>query len=304
MQTAHVVNPTQVCADLAGRQHGVLHRAQLLAAGVSPGVVTRMTRSGALHRLHRGVYAVGHLALPPFAAEQAALLACGEPSLISDRSALYLWGLAARPPDVHVTAVGHHCRRRSGIRVRVLPAIDQRDIRHRQGIPLSSPCRTLIDVAATVGPAELEDALAEARVRKLVRDGELEAALKRVGRVRGAAAMRRFLAHEGGPAITRSTAERRFRTLLRQAELPQPQSNWRAAGYEVDFLWEAERVVLEVDGWRFHGHRRAFERDRKKDMVLRDAGYLVIRVTWRQFTEQPLVVIAHVARILDRSRRA
>lgn len=303
-QKMHVGGALAVCAELAGRQHGVVHRGQLLAAGLTPEKIKGMARSGALHRLHRGVYAVGHLALPPFAHEQAAILACGEPSLISSRSALYLWGLAARPSDVHVIALGHHCRKRVGIHLRLLAAIDDRDVRRRHGLPLTSPARSLIDLAATAGPVELEDLVAGARVRRLVGEGELEAALARAGKARGAAAMRRFLAEEGGSDMTRSIAERRFRRCLRQAELPQPKTNRKVAGYEVDFLWEAEKVAVEVDGWRFHGHRRAFERDRRKDMILTGAGYLVIRVTWRQFTEQLLVVITHVARMLDRRRSA
>ena len=146
--------------------------------------------------------------------------------------------------------------------------------------------------------------------------------------------MRAFLAEEGGPAITRSRAERRFRRLLQDAHLPQPKLNAPVAGLRVDFLWEAERValevdgyrfhssrsrferdradflwkaekvVLEVDGWRFHGDRRAFENDRKRDRILSDAGYHVIRVTWRQFTEESLALIAHIARMLDRRSRS
>jgi very-short-patch-repair endonuclease len=293
-----------VCAGLAAAQKGVIARSQLLEQGIHPSQVKRWTRAGSLHRLHHGVYAVGHLALAPLAREQAAILACGNAAILSHASAAYLWGmLPERPEFVQVAVVARQCRVQDGIRVHRVALLARRDIRRRDGLWLTSPARTAIDLAATAGPVELEDAVAEARVRNLIRDGEIEAALERAGRARGAAAMRRFLAEEGGPQITRSRAERRFRGHLRQAELPQPKTNGRAAGFEVDFLWEPEKVVLEVDGWRFHGHRRAFEWDRKKDMILRDAGYLVIRVTWRQFTEQPLVVIAHVARMLDRAGR-
>jgi len=303
MRQMHVGSALQACAELANRQHGVVARNQLLAAGVTPDVVKGLVSSGGLHRLHRGVYAVGHVALPALAREQAALLACGAPSLISDRSALHLWGLADRPAEVHVAAVGHHCRERSGIRLRLLGGIDERDLRRRGGLPVTSPARTIVDWAPAASPVELEDVVAEARVRRLIRDGELQAALERAGQARGTRTMRRFLAEEGGSGMTRSRAERRFRGLLRQAELPEPETNRAVAGLEVDFLWSAEQVVLEVDGWSFHGHRRAFERDRRRDMILTAAGFLVIRVTWRQFTEQPLIVIAHVARMLDRHGR-
>ena len=174
---------------------------------------------------------------------------------------------------------------------------DARDVR------LTSPARTLIDFAADASYFGLERAVAEARVQKLLRDGELEGALARAGRRRGTAKMRAYLRSEQGPAMTRSEAEREVRRLTRAARLPQPKANARVAGYEVDFLWPEQRVILEVDGYRYHGHRRAFERDRRKDMALVDAGYLVIRITWRQLTEEPFAVIAHIARALDRAAR-
>ena len=71
----------------------------------------------------------------------------------------------------------------------------------------------------------------------------------------------------------------------------------------MDFVWPEEKVILEIDGWKFHGHRRAFERDRKRTMILSDAGYHVIRITVRQFTQEPLALIAHIARVLDRRAR-
>ena len=266
-------------------------------------MIAGLIRAGFLHVLHRGVYAVGHLALAPFAREQAALLACGAGATVSHRSALHLWGLLdVAPADVDVT-VRHHCRPKPGIRLhRVL--LDPRDIRNRHGLPVTSPAQSLIACAAEATDRELEDALAEARAHRLIREGELEQVLDRAGRQRGAARMRALLKAEGEPGITRSHAERRFRRLLREAGLPEPRTNVRlACGVEVDFLWEAERVVVEVDSWQFHGHRRAFERDRKKSIILTDAGYLAIRITWKQFTEQAVWLVAQLARTLDRCAR-
>jgi very-short-patch-repair endonuclease len=277
---------------------------QLLAAGVPPGVITRLIHDGFLHQLHRGVYAVGHLAIPEFGREQAALLACGKGSVITGRSALYLWAiLDAGPAEVEVMVAGRRRRRRRGIRLHLVDAIAPGDVRTQHGLKVVFPAGALIEFAAEATPDELGDAVAEARSRKLVRDGELEAAVAAAGRRRGAAQMRAFLHDEGEPAITRSRAERRFRKLLRAAQLPQPRVNAKVAGLVPDFLWESEKVVLEVDGWKFHGHRRAFENDRKRDRILSDAGYHVIRVTYRHFTEEPLALIAHIARILDRRAR-
>ena len=302
---AHLLAAARVCANLANQQKGVVDRKQLLAAGVPPGVIKRLIRAGFLHPIFRGVYAVGHLALPPFAKEQAALLACGEGSLITGPSALYLWGiLDVAPADVDVTVPGRHCRKRRGIRLRLVDAIDEHEVRRRHGLRVVFPARALIEFAAEASFDQLGDAVAQARIKSLIREGELEAAVARVRRIRGAAQMRAFLHGEKEPAITRSRAERMFRRFLRQARLPQPNTNVLVAGCEVDFLWPAERVVLEVDGWKFHGHRRAFESDRKKDMILADAGYHVIRVTLRHFTQEPLALIAHIARVLDRRSRA
>jgi very-short-patch-repair endonuclease len=301
----HVGSALRICGQLAAKQKGVVSRVQLLAAGIAPGVIKRLIRRGFLHPVHRGVYAVGHTALPQFGREQAALLACGEGAVLSGRSALYVWGLVKTAPrEVEVTVPGRHCRKRKGIRLRLVDALPSQDVRTRHGLALTFPARALIDYAADASPDELGDAVAEARSRELIREGELEAAVTRARRLPGAAQMRAFLREEGGPAITRSRAERRFRKLLQDAHLPQPKLNGRVAGLCVDFLWEAEKVVLEVDGYRFHSHRRAFENDRKRDRILSDAGYHVIRVTWRHFTEETLALIAHIARMLDRRNRS
>lgn len=292
-----------MCATLAARQKGVVSRAQLLERGLSPAIVSRLIRAGSLHRLHRGVYAVGHCVLPEFGREQAALLACGAGAVLGGRSALYLWGILERAPiEVDVIVAGRHCRKQAGIRTHRVDTLKDRDLRTRHGLSLVFPARALIEYADAATREELDDAVAEARISPLLRDGELEAATKAAGWRRGVAQMRAFLRDEQGPAITRSRAERRFRRILQDARLPQPESNALLAGLLVDFLWEAEKVVLEVDGYRFHSHRRAFETDRERDRRLADAGHHVIRVTWRHFTQEPLALIAHIARMLDRRR--
>jgi very-short-patch-repair endonuclease len=289
---------------LATPQAGLVKRAQLVAEGVGSNVVKRQLRVGSLHRRHRGVYVVGHLALAPLADETAALLACGDRAVISHRSAAHMWSLIARPPaDVEVTLVGRRCRPKQGVRLHWVAAIDEQDVRLRGGLLVTSPARTLIDLALEAGYAELERAVAEARARRLLDDGELERALERSRGRRCAARMRRFLRSEGGPALTRSGGERRMRKLLRDAQLPQPVLNATVAGCEVDFLWAAQRLIVELDSYDFHGHRLAFERDRRRDMVLQDAGYQVIRITGRALVYEPLSVVAHIARALDRRAR-
>jgi very-short-patch-repair endonuclease len=275
--------------------------AQLVAAGVPARTIKRWASRGLLHRIHRGVYVLGHTELAFGARERAALLASGPGAVISHASAAFQWGLCeAPPPVVDVTITGRQRRSKPGIRLHRTRAISPREIRQRHGLAVTSPARTVIDLAAAATLDELDRLVAESRVKRLIRPGELEAALARAGRTVGAARMRRFLAGEVEPDFTRSKGERRLLDLLRQSRLPQPRSNRRAAGYEVDFLWEAEKLVVEFDGYRFHGHRRAFERDRRKDVELANAGYQVLRFTWRQLTEEPLVVIAAIARALGR----
>jgi very-short-patch-repair endonuclease len=264
-------------------------------------VIKRQARNGALHRIHRGVYIVGHLALPGTAMEFAALLACGEGALISHRSAAYLWSmLEEQPQDVDVTLVGRRCRPKEGVRVHGVARLDRRDVRRKGEITLTAPARTLIDLASDASDQELERAVSEARVLRLLREEELERALERAGQRTGGGRMRAFLRDEAGPSFTRSDGERRLRKLIRVARLPAPIVNARAAGFEVDFLWPDQRVVVEVQGYRYHQHRGAFERDHRRAMALENAGYHVIRITWRQLVEDPLAVVAQIARALER----
>jgi very-short-patch-repair endonuclease len=235
------------------------------------------------------------------AKEAAALLASGPSAVISHRSAAHLWRLLDEPPPkVEVTLVGRRCRPKQGVTIRTVARFERRDGRKKRGIWLTSPARTIVDLAAEADDHELERLIAKARERRLLREGELEAALARAGRRRGVASLRAILRSEAGHAMTRSEVERRCRRLLEAAGLPQPRVNRRVAGYEVDFLWPEHRVILEVDTFMFHGHHRAFEWDRRKTMALQDAGYHVIRVTRRQLTEEPYWVIARIARALER----
>ncbi len=296
--------PFSVAAQLASGQQGMVSRRQLRAAGISRHVIDGWVRTGVLHRAHRGVYVVGHLALAPYAPEAAALLACGEDAVISDGSAALLWGLTdERRSTVHVTVTNGRCRAPRGVCIH-RRQWKWREVRRRHGLPVTSPARTLIDLAASVTMVDLERLIAQARINRLIRPGELEKALERSAGRRGAARARAVLASEGKSGLTRSEAERMLRRLLRRAALPLPQTNAKVEGYEVDFLWPKERVVVEVDSWQFHGHRAAFERDRRKNLALQAAGYEVLRITATQLAREPFLVIAQIARALARAARA
>jgi very-short-patch-repair endonuclease len=236
----------------------------------------------------------------PGAAELAGVLACGPKTVVSHRSAVALWGLGQAVGDqVQVTVSGRHCRSRPGVRVHRVGTLDPRDRRLHRGIPVTSPARALLDFAAEAAHDELEQALAEARVRNLVSDRELQAAIRRAPYRSGAAALRAELEREAGPQWTQSGAERRMLQLIRAARLPPPQTQVRIAGWPADFLWPEHKLIVEVDGYPFHSHRRAFERDRRRDAAHVAAGYRVIRVTYRQLREEPLAIAVVIARAIE-----
>ena len=299
-----------VIAAIADEQYGVVSYAQLIDAGIGPSAIHTRVRRHQLHRLHRGVYAVGHTALVPLAREMAALLACGRCAVISHLSAGVLWRilelLEGAAPPVDVTVPRGAARARPGLTVHRTRDLGRDEVRMMQGIALTSPARTLLDLAEVLTGRELEAAYGEAIVRRLTSEAALRRLIgARPGR-RGAAPLQSLLDRQAGPSLTRSQAEERFLALVRQAGFPHPEVNVRLGGHLVDFLWRDERLVVEVDGYRFHSSRAAFERDRLRDAALEEAGLWVIRVTWRQLTEQPYALVARLARALrpDRSGEA
>jgi very-short-patch-repair endonuclease len=176
------------------------------------------------------------------------------------------------------------------------PSADPDTTTYKQ-IPITTPARTLLDLAPTLEPRQLEQALAEALRRRLTRPQALRSLLARHSGRPGVPALRRLLESDA-PAFTRSELEERFLTLVREAGLPAPEVNAKLGPYEVDFLWRDERLVVEVDGWDFHSDRKAFEEDRRRDAELTARGYRVSRVTWRQIADEPIAVIARVAAAL------
>jgi len=166
---------------------------------------------------------------------------------------------------------------------------------------VTSPARTVCDLAATEPRKDVERALEEAIFARLTTEREVEAVLDRHGNRPGSALMRAILHAEAGTGLTRSAAERALLKLIAAAHLPRPEKNVRVSGHVADFLWRAERLIVEVDGYRFHGHRAAFERDRRRDRTLRAAGYEVIRITWRALKDEPFGVVADLTRALARA---
>lgn len=283
---------------LASLQCGMVQRRQLDALGISRGSIASRVASGCLYRRFPGVFSVGYPRDDWPARLAGALLYLRQDCVISHRAAACLWGLAPEPELVQVTVIGRQVESRPGLRLHRVAGLDIRDVRIRDGFPVTSPARALIDFASEADEAELVRALAEGRVAGLIKDTDLTAASARCPRRSGTARLNLVIRQEVGRAPTRSHAERLLLSVVRRADLPEPMVNVRLLGFEVDFLWREARLVVEMDGFAAHGHRGAFEKDRRRDQVLIAAGYRVIRVTWRQLCEEPVAVAARIAQAL------
>lgn len=292
-------------AWVASRQLALITIPQLDVAGVGRGGVRRRRENGSLHLVYRGVYLVGHPVPPPGALELGAVLACGRRTLVSNRSAAALFGLAKPPEDaVEVTVIARGCRSRTGLQVHQVGTLATADQGRQNGIPVTSPARTAIDYAATATYEEAEWVIAEAFALKLVTEPEIREAIDRAPHRAGVALVKAILGQPGGPARTRSGGEGAMLRLIRAARLPTPRTNYRVAGFTADFCWPDARLIVEVDGHPFHSTRAAIERDHRRDLVHREAGYEVLRFTAKQLAEAPVYVATVIARALDRHSRA
>jgi very-short-patch-repair endonuclease len=298
------MGPDVVVAWVAARQLGLITAEQLIAAGVGRGSIRWRLAHGALHRVFRGVYLVGHSVPAPGAFEFAAVLACGGGTVVSHRSAAGVWCIAAAPTgEVEVTVVGRDCRSRLGLRVHQVGTLDPRDRSTRKGIPITAPAWTVIDYAATSGYEEAERAIAEAFALRLLTEPQLRAALDRGPHRAGVAQVRAIIGQAGGPRRTRSGGERAMLRLIRAAKLPPPLTNHPVEGFNADFFWPEVGLIVELDGGDFHRPRPAFERDHRRDIVHKDAGHEVLRVSGQQLDQEPLYIATVIARAYDRRSR-
>jgi very-short-patch-repair endonuclease/predicted transcriptional regulator of viral defense system len=288
----------RVAAEIAERQHGVVAHRQVQAIGLSAAQVEGRLRRGQWHRIHRGVYAVGHTRIGIEGRWMAAVLACGPGAVLSHRSAGRLWRLlrtSGGPIEVTRSA---GWRAPSGIAAHRCPLADD-EWTARDGIPVTGVSRTVLDLAAVLSKRQLERAMNEAEILRLTDIVSLPALLERHSRRPGAAALRAVLAAQD--ALTGPTAndfEERFAALLDVHGLPKPRFNAdlvvRGRHYTASRLGLAPRLIVELDGGAVHRTPRAFEEDRKRDRTLTAAGWRTIRVTWRQLRDDPAGVAEDV----------
>jgi very-short-patch-repair endonuclease len=292
----------RAAARIASAQLGNITRGQLLAIGVGIRAIDNWLARGRLIVQFRSVYALGHRSLPPLSREMAAVLACGKNALLSHASAAYVSGFRPQPRDavVHVTVIGRHVRSRPGIRVHQVSRLQSRDCRTKHRIPITSPARTLIDIAPGLDDRELELAVHEAIATHKVSTNQLKAALLAYPRRRGTARLSR-LANVGGPlTLTQAGSEEKLYRSLRKSGLPVPLTHHDVAGFEADFYWPGHRLVVEVDGVDFHSTRPKIERDHRKDIEFRKRGIDTLRFTGRQVSAELETTLVTIARELGR----
>ncbi len=268
-------------AVLAERQHGVVARRQLILLGFGGRAIDRRIAQARLHPVHSGVYSVGHRVLSQRGRWMAAVLACGPGAVLSHQSAASLWNIRHTAKGRIDVTTPRDLRPRPGIHPHraVLPSDE---ITIHDGIPTTTPARTLLDLAAVVPRQTLERALDEAEILRLPGPAPL---LDRYPRRRGAKNLRALLLTSRSPTPTRNEFEARFVTLLDEYGITRPEINIIIEGYEVDAAWREARLIVELDGFATHGTRHAFERDRLRDRRLQAAGWRVIRLTWEQLAE-------------------
>ena len=259
----------------------------MLELGLGTSAVGEWVGRGRLHRLHRGVYAVGHEHLTRNGRFMAAVLACGEKAALSHFSAAVLWGMLSGEGKIHVTTPMD--RRRSGLVVH-RAAVGENERGQRAGIPVTTPARTLIDLADVAPRRTLERAIDEAEFLRL----DCTGLAPRRGR-KGCGTLMRVLAeHRPGSTRTRTHLEELFIALCDRYRLPRPEVNVYVEGYECDFVWPEQRLIVETDGGAAHGTPRAMKRDPIRDADLMAAGWRVWRLTYELLFKAPETVAEHL----------
>lgn len=267
--------PHGVVARLANEQHGIATTGQLLELGMSGASIARWAREGKLHRLHQGVYAVGHRAISAEAGWMAAVLASGKGAVVSHRSAAVLWTLLrprGGPVEISIPSRAGR-RRRAGIHLHRCPSLGAEEVTRRLGIPVTTPERTIRDLRRTAPAWEVRRATRQAEFLKLPLGG-----IKTDG--------------------SRSDLETDFLALCERHHIPAPEVNIKVGRFTVDFLWRAERVAVETDFYEYHRDRTAFRDDRARDLELRRRGLDVRRYSEELVNEAPAAVAADLREAL------
>jgi len=292
-------------AALAERQYGVVARWQLLDLGLGKRAIERRLSSGRLHRVHPGVYAVGHRRIPKEGWWMAAVLSTGPAAVLSHCSAAALWGLRGYSEGaLHVTAPHKSTSSRQVWRHISHLRMDERTA--EEGIPVTTVPRTIFDLAATESADVVENLLREMEYLELRDSLSLWDLVERYPGRRGVRKVRVALERlkEDPPGRKRSKLEERFAPFLRLHHLPLPRFNdlitCNGKLFQVDCHWPELRQIVELDGWQAHRTRTAFREDRARDRKLKVAGYSVTHLTWNQLEDEPEAVASDLRMLLRR----
>jgi hypothetical protein len=279
---------------LARRQHGVVARRQLLALGYSEKAIEHRLAIGRLHRLRRGVYAVGREETSAEGRWTAALLVCGEGSFLTHRSAGALYGICEeRPGRIEVGVRDAHTHRIEDIRTRRRPTLAAAEVGFVRGVAVTSPVQTMLDLATVQGPRYLLRSINEADIRDVIDAERLRREIEERPGAAGVRPLRRLLDRDTF-ALSREELERLFLPLAREAGLPLPLTQVIVNEFEVDFFWPDLRLVVETDGWRYHRTPAAQSRDALRGQVHTASGLTPLRFSHHQIKYEP----DHVRRIL------
>jgi Protein of unknown function (DUF559) len=286
--------------ELAGRQHGVVARRQLLALGFNSREIEHRVARGRLHLVMRGVYAVGWPRLTQKRRWMAAVLACGEKAMLSHRSAAALWGIGTERRGIVDISVRRRAElKRRGLRVRGRPSLDGESVTSQDGIPVTAPVRTLIDLSTELGPLGVERAVNEADKRDLVDPETLRAKLDDHEGQPGVPALRHLL-DKRTFRLSDSDLEILFRPIAASAGLPSPLSKELINGFEVDFFFPELGLVVETDGLRYHRTPSTQARDAKRDRAHTLAGMTPLRFTHYEIKHERSRIERELTRIAER----
>jgi very-short-patch-repair endonuclease len=274
-------------------------RRQLTAIGIGGSAVTRRVATGRLQRIYRGVFAVGHAQRTREARWIAAVMATGPGAVLSHLDAAALWKIYdRRHATIHVTTTTRSPRRVPGISAHRPRRLDAADITVKDGIPVTTVARTLVDLTDVLSRDRLLRAIREAEFLRLLDLDALDAAVQRAHGRRRLSELTRALARHRPGQIVRDELEHRFLELAHAAGLAEPQTNvkvqTRRRTYRVDCLWPNERVAVELDGRAAHERAAAFETDRARDAALSAVGLRPLRFTWHRVTAEGTEMIAEL----------
>lgn len=292
-----------VAGQIADGQHGVVSHTQLVVAGLGRKAIFNSLKAGRLRPMFRGVYAVGHFALTWKGWWQAALLACGDDAVLSHRTATQLWRM--RPGELFPISVivrGRAGRKHNRINSYRM-SLERSEWMRFDGLRVTTPGRTLVDMAGELGPRQLRELVERAQDLHRFDATEIRAVLANHPRRPGVRALLDFVQLLGPDAYgARSHLERLFIPLVRRARLPRPEVNEMVEGARRDFVWRAQRLVVEVDGYAYHSSRRAIRTDRGRDRRLLTAGWRPARFTFEDVAFEPAATAEELTSLLDADR--